>query len=250
MLTSSLDSAIYFLVQGLVLCLLCLSVYKGVWKRLKSVTAYLSALFLIDGAGRLYVLYRFGFSSRQYYYFYYLTDTVLELAAFLLVCAFFRRACANQAKMWHFVRLFLAFVFILVFAISCFSLSRNYNHLWSIFMAEFEQNLYFSCLVLNTLLYILMQQTDAADSELGLLVCGMGLQFAGHAATYALKYLAPGLGLADELVHFTSPLCTLGMISTWFYALAFKPNTARVPVSGRLVPALAAGQASRRLRVI
>jgi len=234
----------------MVLCLLCLSVYKGVWKRLKSVTAYLSALFLIDGIGRLYVLYRFGFSSREYYYFFYLTDTVLELGAFLLVCAFFRRACANQGKLWYFVRLFLVFVFILVFAISLFSISRNYSHLFSSFMMEFEQNLYFTCLVLNTLLYILMQQTDATDNELGLLVCGMGLQFAGPAATYALKHLTPGLGLADNLVHFINPLCTLGMLSTWFYALGLKPKTARVPVSDRLVPALAAGQASKRLRAI
>lgn len=250
MLTISLDSAIYLLVQGLVLCLLCLSVYQGSWKRLVGVTAYLSALFLIDGAGRLYFLYRFGFTSLEYYYFYFLSDAVLALGAFLLVCTFFRRACARQPEMWLFIRRFLAFVLILVIAISGFSLSRNYSHLFSSFMVEFEQNLYFSCLVLNTLLYILMQQVESTDSKLGLLVCGMGIQFAGPAASFALRHLTLGLGLTAELMHFIGPVCTLGMLSTWFYALAFKPRTVRVPDSDRLVPALAAGQASKRLRVI
>jgi hypothetical protein len=95
-----------------------------------------------------------------------------------------------------------------------------------------------------------MLQIDSADSELGLLVCGMGLQFAGPAASFALRHLTLGLGLTADLVHFVGPLCTLGMLSTWFYALALKPKTSRVPVSDWLIPALAAGQASKRLREI
>ena len=217
---------------------------------MKSVSAYLLALFLIDGIGRQWVLGRFGYSSLQYFYFYYLTDAILALGAFLLVCTFFRRACAQQERMWQYVRLILPCVFFLVFGISGFSLTENYNHLFSSFMVEFEQNLYFTCLVLNTLLYILMQQTDSTDNELGLLVCGMGLQFAGPAASYALRHLTLGLGLTADLVHFIGPVCTLGMLSTWVYALAFKPKTARVPVSDGLIPALAAGKAAKRLRVI
>jgi hypothetical protein len=242
--------AMFLLVQGLVLSLLGFLVYRGFWKRLNSVTAYLLALLLIDGIGRQYVLAQFGFTSRQYFYFYFLTDMVLALGAFLLVCMFFRRACADQEKIWHFVRLVLIFVLVLVFAISGFSLSANYSHLFSSFIVEFEQNLYFSCLVLNTLLYILMLQIDSADNELGLLVCGMGMQFAGPAASYALRHLTMTLGLTADLMHFIGPLCTAGMLSTWFYALALKPKTSRVPVSDRLIPALAAGQASKRLREI
>ena len=116
---------------------------------MKSVSAYLLALFLIDGIGRQWVLGRFGYSSLQYFYFYYLTDAILALGAFLLVCTFFRRACAQQERMWQYVRLILPCVFFLVFGISGFSLTENYNHLFSSFMVEFEQNLYFTCLVLN-----------------------------------------------------------------------------------------------------
>ncbi|HEV2232581.1 MAG TPA: hypothetical protein VGV68_04150 [Terriglobia bacterium] len=243
MLASILNSGFYYLVQALVLGLLILLVYRGLWKRLAGVSTYLFALLLIDGISRRYVFYHFGVESLQYYYFYWLTDVALTLGAFLLVCAFFHRACAIQEeKLWRFIRLFLVFVFVLVVGISAFSLSRNYDHLFSKFMFEFQQNLYFTCLVLNTLLYILLQQIETADDELGMLVCGMGLQFAGPAASFALKFLAPSNDFTDSLMHFIGPLCTLGMLLTWFYAVARLPKTVRVPASKQFVPAMVAGR--------
>jgi len=227
------------MVLGLVLFLL----YRGIWKRLASVSAYLLALLLIDGVGRGYALHHFGLNSIEYFYSYWLTDVALALGAFLVVCTFFRRACAEEEKkMWKFVRLFLVFVFFLVLGISVFSLSRNYDHLFSRFMIEFQQNLYSTCLVLNPLLYIMMQQMETADDELGMLVCGMGLQFAGPAASFALKFLTPSVGFTESLMDFVMPLCTLGMLLTWFYAVSRMPKTARVPASKQLVPAMAAGR--------
>ena len=241
MLGSFLHSALYYLVQGMVLGLFLFLFYKGNWKRLASVSAYLLALLLIDGVGRGYVLHYFGLNSIEYFYSYWLTDVALTLGAFLLVCTFFHRACAIQEeKMWRFIRLFLVFVFVLVLGISAFSLSRNYGNLFSKFMFEFQQNLYFTCLVLNTLLYILMQQIETADDELGMLVCGMGLQFAGPAASFALKFLMPGSGFAESLMDFVMPLCTMGMLLTWFYAVSRMPKAVRIPASKRLVPAMAA----------
>src|SRR5690348_2020547 len=177
MLAGILNSGFFYIVQGVVLCLLGFLVYQGTWKRLKSISAYLLALLLIDGAGRRYVFYHFGVNSLEYYYFYWLTDVALTLGAFLLICTFFRRACAEREvkQMWHYVRLLLVFVFVLVLGMSAFSLSKNYSNLFSVFMFEFQQNLYFTCLVLNTLLYILMQHVETIDDELSILVCGMGL---------------------------------------------------------------------------
>ena len=129
-------------------------------------------LLLVDAVGRRYFFYRFGVASLQYAYAYWLTDVLLALGAFLLICALFRRACGAEEKLWHFIRLVLAFVFILVLGLSLFSLSRNYDHLFSRFITEFQQNLYFTCLVLNTLLFVLIQQKALADEELTLLVCG------------------------------------------------------------------------------
>ena len=219
MFGSFLHSGIYYLADGLVLGLLLFIVWRGLWQRLLAPSLYLLALLLIDGFARRYVLYHFGEKSLQWFYFYWLTDIVLALGAFLLICTFFQRACANEAKMWHFVRLFLVFVFILVLGISAFSLSRNYGNIYGQFMMEFQQDLYFTCLVLNTLVYILVQQLEAADDELSLLVSGMGLQFAGPAANLALVFLTGGQQYANALMTYLSPLCTLGMLITWFYTV-------------------------------
>ncbi len=199
----------------------------------------------MDGLGRPYVLYCYGLASREYAYFFWLTDVSLTLAAFLLICAFFRRACQHEAKMWQVLRLMLAFVFVLVLAISLFSLSRHYSHLFTRFIIEFEQNLYFTLLVLNTLLYILIQQIQSADDELGWLVCGMGIQYAGPAAGWALVHLTPGQHFAQSLQNFLHPLSTLGMLLIWFYAVARVPKPAPVAASGAEAPALAEVDVSR-----
>lgn len=161
----------------------------------------------------------YGSASPEYFYAYWTTDFLLVISAFLLVCLFFQRACAKTQEMWRLVRLLLVFVFILVVGISCLSLSRNYNHLFSHFIFEFNQNLYFACLVLNTLLYILLQQIDSADDELGLLVCGVGIQFAGPTATLALLSLPMNRHFAQSLMAYMMPFCEVGMLLVWGYAI-------------------------------
>jgi hypothetical protein len=197
--------------------------------RLVPVCIYLSLLLAIDGMSRPCVLYRYGFSSPQYAYFFWLTDVLLVLAAFLLLCSFFRRACLHEEKMWGFLRLLLAFVFILVLGISSVSLAQNYSNLFGIFIVEFQQNLYFTCLVLTTLLFLLIQRLQSADDELTLLVVGMGIQFAGPTASLALLNLARHEELARFLVAYVGPVCTLGMLLTWFYALTRIPEVSLLP---------------------
>jgi hypothetical protein len=233
--------AIWYSGGVLYLGLFLVLLRQGRWKRLKSVFFYIASLLAFDCVGRQYFLYRYGWSSREYAYFFWLTDVLLALAAFLVVCSFFRRACLGKEKMWRSLRLMLAFVFALVVAISGISLSRHYDQLFSRFIIEFQQNLFFTCLVLNTLLYLLIQQIESGDEELALLVCGMGIQFAGPAANLALVYLTPGQQYAGYLYAYLSPLCTLGMLLTWFYAISWLEKRAPAPASGEIesVPVLA-----------
>lgn len=213
--------------------LLCfLLARQGRWRRLKGLYLYVAGMFLLDAVGRTVVLHYFGLNSQQYAYFYWLTDVVFALGAFLLVCGFFRRASAHEEKIWRIVRMALVFAFILVLAISGLSLTRNYSHLFSKFIVEFSQNLYFACLVLNTLLYVMIQQLAIDDDELGLLVCGMGVQFAGEAAILALYYLTLGEYFARGLLVLLGPTCTLGMLVTWVYAIVKTPQA--VPVHSQV----------------
>jgi hypothetical protein len=222
----------YFVQYGgylLEVTLLGYVLYRHQSKRLMGVCLYLGLLLAADGIGRPFVLNLYGRTSRQYAYFYWLTDVLLALGAFLLVCALFRRACRDEEKMWRFLRPMMFMTFILVLGISIFSLSRNYDRMFSRFITEFQQNLYFTCLVLNTLLYILIQQTQSADDELSLLVTGLGIQFAGPAANFALMFLTPGKQDTASLLAYVSPLCFLGMLATWAYALMRAPKRAKLP---------------------
>jgi hypothetical protein len=251
MAESLVQRALPYAVYLLEVTLLGLLLLGGRWRRFFSVFIYLLLFFAADGVGRPYVLYRFGVSSTTYAYFYWLTDALLALASFLLVCAFFRRACVQEEKMWRFLRLLLVFVFFLVLGISLLALSRHYTQLWtfgSFFVVEFSQNLYFTCLVLNTLLYLLMQQLVSADDELGLLVCGIGIQFAGPAASLALFHLLHVAGEHPHVVRaltlFLMQACTLAMLVIWFYAIARAPRPATVAVRGGETPPLAEATAS------
>jgi membrane-associated HD superfamily phosphohydrolase len=225
LLTCGLQYLGYVLEAAICLLILC----QGRWRRLKGFCLYVAALFMLDGVARSAVLNFFGQASRQYNYFYWLTDVVLAIGAFLLTCAFFRRAFAQEEKMWRVVRLALVSVFVLVLGISALSLTRNYAHLYTLFIVEFSQNLYFSCLVLNTLLYVMMQQLAIDDDELGLLVCGMGVQFAGEAACLALFHLTVGEHFARVIFSFVNPACTLGMLLIWIYAIVKVPEAVPVP---------------------
>ena len=223
------------------ICLLLF--WQGKWRRLKGLCLYIAALFILDGVARSAALSFFGESSTQYYYLYWVTDALLTLGAFLLICGFFRRALVQQEKLWGVWRLALVFVFLLVVGVSALTFSRNYAHLYGKpFIVEFSQNLYFSCLVLNTVLYVMMQQLAIEDEELGFLVCGLGIQFAGEAAGLAL-YHVTGQAFASHIFGILNPICALGMYLTWVYAIMKTPQA--VPIGSRpgkratLLPAVA-----------
>jgi hypothetical protein len=241
MLGNLLASGVEWTVQILELFLVVYLLYRGLWKRHAGVLVYLLSLLTVDEVVRRYFFHRYGLNSLAYAYSYWLTDVLLALEAFGLICIFFRRACAP--KLWRVLRLSLIGVFILVVAISYLSLSLHKDNLLHNFIYEFEQNLFFTCVVLNTLLYIMLQQIGSTDEQLGLLVCGMGIQFAGPTAGLALVHLNVAGQLAYVLLHDIAPLCTLGMLLIWMYAVR-RVTTLQEPAyrasghSGR-VPALA-----------
>jgi fucose 4-O-acetylase-like acetyltransferase len=190
-----------------------------------------ASLFLLDGVARPAVRNFFGPGSVQFFHFYWTTDVVFALGAFLVICGFFRRACREEEKLWRLVRPMLIFVFVTVLALSALSLAHQDPHRSGKFIVEFSQNLYFTCLVLNTLLYIMLQQLAIEDDELGLLVCGMGVQFAGEAAYFAFCYLTLDYNFV-KATTFLAPCCTLAMLAIWVYAIGKTPKT----VSARLQP--------------
>lgn len=240
MLDKLLESGLQYTIYALEAALFLLLLRRGQWKRQLGVSVYVISLLAVDALVRPYFLYRYGFESDPFAYCYYLTDVLLALEAFAILCIFFRRACSE--KWWHFLRLFLAVVFVLVAVISYLSISRNYTQfIQHGFIYEFEQNLFFTCLVLTTLLYVMLQQVSSTNDQLGLLVCGMGIQFAGPTASLALVHLtlgqqSPYWQVAYSLLHHIAPLCSLGMLLTWIYAVRRLPTPALRAIAAEVRP--------------
>ena len=212
----------------------------GQWKGQGAVAFYLSSL-VVSQVARACFLHEYGLTSLQYYYAYWSTDLLLVMSALGVVCLFFRRACLHEEKMWRLIRLFLVLLLVLVAAILGVSLSLNRHDFFTYFLVVFNQKLYFGCLVLNTLLYLMLHHMNSTDDQLELLVCGVGIQFAGPAATLALVHLTNGGRFATWLAYQTIPLCTFGMLLVWAYVLVYVPKTAgglaRRDVPLRAVPA-------------
>lgn len=208
--------------------LLVVMLWRGLAVSLWEVTAYLVTAVGV-GAARLYALATYGFASSQYGNCYWTTDLLLVLVAFILVVSFFRRACSGKPEMWQHVRMLLGAVLVAIAAISYFSLASHSDRVFSSFTVEFSQNLYFACLVLTTLLYLMTLKMDIADERLGMLVCGLGIEFAGPAAGLALVFLTRGSELSRVIGVYFFPLCDIGMILTWFYAITRVPGRLKVP---------------------
>jgi len=64
------------------------------------------------------------------------------------------------------------------------------------------------------------------DQFLQLLVCGLGIQFAGPAANAALILIAPPHLVPDarHLLTYLLPVCNVAMLAIWVYAVARQPK--------------------------
>jgi len=241
----SLIHGLQYAGYGLELSLLILLLSPKRIKRFTALCAYVAALFGVDAVGRTWVLHHYGskladtssYAYRVYFYSYYLSDLLLTLGVFLLVCALFRRACQDHEQVWKFIKPILMWVLLFVTVVAGAALKYNFSQLCTKYIYEFNQDLYFVCLVLNTVLYLMLQRFKAA-SDLSLLVCGLGVQLAGPAAGSALGSLMRDGG---TILTYLSPICSLAMMAIWLFAITRKeepegasdPGTRRMGSSGK-----------------
>jgi hypothetical protein len=228
----SFANGLQYVGYALELCLLILLLSGKRLRRFPALCAYVAALFAVDAVGRRWVLQHYGAPSKVYFYSYWLTDLLLALGVFLLVCTFFRSACRDHREVWAFVRPTLAFILLLVVGCAAAALRSNFRNLWSSYIFNFEQDLYFVCLVLNTALYLMLQRYKRGNQYLHLLVCGLGVQLAGPAAGSAFASLMHN----GTILMYLSPLCFMAMMAIWTYAITRPPETQAAGAGGQVTP--------------
>ncbi len=175
---------------------------------------------LLFTLGCYYVYLIYGYESGQYYYFYFLGDAIPNVIGYLLIGSFFDRLLRESA--FHkYVRPTLAICFLLIAGISALFIVGSVEHLYSEFVLEFQQNLYFVGVLLTLLLWMSVSYLDVRSRRFTLLVSGLGTYFAAHAASYALRFLFSGL---EAPMRAVPPLAYNFMVGLWLYTFLRVPE--------------------------
>ncbi len=170
--------------------------------------------------GCFYVLYKEGYDSLAYFYFYYTGDALGTIVGYLVIASLFDQLL-RRSIFRPYVRPTLLIFFLLVVGISGLFISRNVQQLYPRFVIEFEQNMYFVGVLLTFLLWMTMTYLGAETRRFALLVSGMGIFFAAHAANYAIRFLFPSLSALTLVVP---PLAYNFMVGLWLYTFLWVPE--------------------------
>ena len=170
--------------------------------------------------GSFYVLYKEGYDSLAYFYFYYTGDAIVTVINYILIGSFFTFMFRHSAFR-KYVQLTISFFFVGVVIVSGMFISGNVDRFYSSWMIEFEQNMYFVGVLLTFLLWMTMTYLGAETRRFALLVSGMGVFFAAHAANYAIRFLFPSLSALTLVVP---PLAYNFMVGLWLYTFLRVPE--------------------------
>ena len=186
--------------------------YQRCLLRYSLLILYLLANVAFTGGG-YYVITHFGYESRQYFFFYYTGDALVNITGFILIGSFFDRLL-RESVFHKYVRPTLMIAFLLIVGVSSRFLAGNMDRFASRFVYEFQQNMYFVGVLLTFLLWISMNYLQAETRRFVLLVSGLGIYWSAHAANYALQFLVPALG---PILTKIPPLAYNLMALLWLY---------------------------------
>jgi hypothetical protein len=222
------------------LLLLGISITRKCVLKYFPVNFYAAALLLGD-AVRYFVLWKYGYSSQQYFYAFFGTDILLVIATYLVVFSFYELIFAHTS-MQTTVRWAFAFFAILAGVVSYFMIGRNLGHFYSRLMVELSQNMYFAAVILTVLVWISVNYLHVEDSQLKLLIAGLGISMSLQAALYATQNLLPADILRSlpnvAIFRHSSALATDLKIGLWCLAVSGYRLAERKQALGRMFAAV------------
>ena len=183
------------------------------WDSQLRAVAWYAVFSILHSLAPLVAFHVFGLSAKKMTGVMAIADLGQVVASFALVYIFFREISFRIGT--KFFQLVAVSSGIMAVALG---LSQIGNPPTEGIWTSVEMNLYFTCLILTTILYLVSMRVTAGDERLGLLICGLGIQLAGPAAALALAFLTNNVRLASAFFPWISGCCTLGMLLTWAYA--------------------------------
>lgn len=185
------------------------------------------ACVVVSELGRFKVVAEYGFTSRQYQYFYFYSDAILTIFLYFALSTLYAHVF-SEMKAERYVKmgtlLLLAGTALFTYAVVAQSTAKFVTH----FVIDLSQNLYFVGLVLTYVLWAAILKLRETRTRLIQLVLSLGVYFSLYAANYAIRNLYPPL---------SSVFVPLVQVFSLFLPLAWAYAFWRLPEEARLVPA-------------
>ena len=202
------------------------AIKKHALRRYFVLNLYMASLILSE-IGRYKILTEYGFTSKQYLYFYYYSDAVLTIFLYFALITLYAHVF-SELKAERYVRfgalLLLAGTALFTYAVVEQSAAKLVTH----FVVELSQNLYFVGLVLTYVLWAAILKLRETRTRLIQLVLSLGVYFSLFAANYAIRNLYPSL--SSVFVPMIQVFGTFLPLA-WAYAFWYLPEEARMSPS-------------------
>ena len=198
--------------------------------RYLSLNLYLLAL-AASTVCRFWIFRTYGFSSLQYRYCYYYSDSLVTIVMYVAIMGLYLRVFEEMRVSKH-IRGLAVVILAGAVGFSFLVVQRDAHSLASRFVVELGQNLYFIGFVMTYILWGALLKLRVTRLRLILLVSAFGIFFALHAATYGLRNLWPGFPIWRVL----PPL-----VGTWL-PLSLAYTFVKVPEEARIATARVAGK--------
>ena len=197
-----------FLEVAVVVCAL----RRHSFRRYLCLNLYMLLSFLVSLV-RYQVFSRFGLGSHEYLYCYYYSDALLTICLYLALITLYLHVF-DEMKAEKYVRL-AAVMLLAGTALFSYAVVQQSSHrMFTSFVYELSQNLYFVGLVLTYVLWGAILKLRETRTQLIQLVLSLGVYFSAFAATFALGNMFPNL----QSVTYITPLFGCLLPLAWAYA--------------------------------
>jgi hypothetical protein len=216
-------------IAGLVLqvyVVVCLVKQKS-FLRYIPLNLYMIAATLVTVLGNA-TWHRYGFTSIEYRYFYYYSESLLIILLYFTIMDFYQHLF-REMGLSHLIRAGAAILLVATAFFSYGVVHQNKDHLTGDFAIELGQNLNFVGLVLTYLLWGAVVKLREARTRLVQLVLALGVYFSATAGVYSLRNLFPTLDLS--VLRWVTPFFGVWLPLAWAYTFT------KVSEDARLMPA-------------
>jgi len=227
----SLGYAIWLLATLLEVAVVVCAIRRHCFGRYLCLNLYMVFSLLVSLV-RYSVLSQFGLRSSQYLYCYYYSDAVLTILLYLTLITLYLHVF-DEMKAGKYVRLAATMLLAGTALFSYAVVQQSSQRMFTSFVYELSQNLYFVGLVLTYVLWGAILKLRETRTQLIQLVLSLGVYFSAFAATFALGNMFPNL----QSVTYIAPLfgCLLPM--AWAYAFwRLAPDARMAPARLAVVP--------------